>query len=105
MRPALEPFTIATPQSALDDLHERLRRTRLPEEPAGAGCVYGTSLADGLHDRAQRPLPPPPDEWVKRAYNCARRTDLRQGGHFAAYQNGADFVEDLRAFFRPFRAR
>ena len=50
-------------------------------------------------------FPPPPDEWVKRAYNCVRRTDLPAGGHFAAYQNGADFVEDLRAFFRPFRAR
>lgn len=41
----LERFTIATPQSVLDDLHERLRRTRLPEEPAGAGWEYGTNLA------------------------------------------------------------
>jgi hypothetical protein len=42
---ALEPFTIAIPESALDDLRERLRRTRLPDEAAGAGWSYGASLA------------------------------------------------------------
>jgi hypothetical protein len=41
MRPALELFTIETPQSVLDDLHERPRRTGLPEEPAGAGAPSG----------------------------------------------------------------
>ena len=38
------PFTVAIPQSALDDLHDRLTRTRFPEQIAGAGWDYGTEL-------------------------------------------------------------
>jgi hypothetical protein len=41
---------------------------------------------------------------VKRAYNRVRRTDVPVGGTFIAYQRGPDFVQDLREFFRPFRA-
>jgi Epoxide hydrolase N terminus len=40
----LEPFTIAVPEAILEDLRERLRRTRLPGEPANAGWGYGTNL-------------------------------------------------------------
>ena len=49
-------------------------------------------------------FPSPPDEWVKRVYNCVRRTELPAGGHFAAYQHPGPFAEDVRDFFRPFRA-
>ena len=42
---AFEPFRIATPPAVLSDLHERLRRARLPGEPADAGWSYGTELA------------------------------------------------------------
>ena len=38
------PFTVAIPQSALDDLHDRLTRTRFPGQIAGAGWDYGTEL-------------------------------------------------------------
>lgn len=45
MTPGLEPFQIAVPQAALDDLAERLRRARLPGAPAGAGWSYGIDPA------------------------------------------------------------
>lgn len=48
-------------------------------------------------------FPPPPDAWVRRVYNLARRTDLQAGGHFAAYERGDDLVADLRSFFRTHR--
>jgi microsomal epoxide hydrolase len=40
----MQPFTIAIPQSTLDDLHKRLARTRWPDEVEGAGWSYGTNL-------------------------------------------------------------
>src|SRR5215212_4117634 len=40
----IEPFTIAVPQATLDDLRERLARTRWIDAAAGAGWDYGISL-------------------------------------------------------------
>jgi epoxide hydrolase len=42
---SIQPFTIAVPQATLDDLHERLARTRWPDEVERAGWAYGISLA------------------------------------------------------------
>ncbi|MER5875215.1 MULTISPECIES: epoxide hydrolase [unclassified Streptomyces] len=39
--PALRPFRLAIPQGDLDDLHERLDRTRWPDELPGVGWAYG----------------------------------------------------------------
>ena len=39
------PFAVETPEAALDDLRERLRRTRWPDEVSGAGWEYGADLA------------------------------------------------------------
>ena len=41
----IQPFTINIPQATLDDLHERLARTRWPDEAEGSGWAYGISLA------------------------------------------------------------
>jgi pimeloyl-ACP methyl ester carboxylesterase len=41
---AVEPFHIDIPQDALDDLHERLARTRFPQQLPDAGWDYGTEL-------------------------------------------------------------
>ncbi|RSM46048.1 epoxide hydrolase [Amycolatopsis balhimycina DSM 5908] len=41
----IEPFRIDIPQADLDDLHDRLARTRWPGEVAGAGWDYGFPLA------------------------------------------------------------
>ncbi len=41
----IRPFTLAVPQAAIDDLHERLERTLWPDEAPAAPWAYGTSLA------------------------------------------------------------
>jgi microsomal epoxide hydrolase len=41
---AIEPFRIDVPQSDLDDLRERLARTRWPDELRGVGWAYGVPL-------------------------------------------------------------
>src|ERR1700738_4347154 len=41
---SIQPFKITIPQSTLDDLRERLARTRWPDEVQGAGWDYGTNL-------------------------------------------------------------
>jgi pimeloyl-ACP methyl ester carboxylesterase len=40
------PFRIDVPQAQLDDLHDRLTRTRWPDELRGVGAAYGAPLAD-----------------------------------------------------------
>ena len=40
-RPTVERFTIAVPEAVLDDLAERLRRTRWPDQLPGTGWAYG----------------------------------------------------------------
>lgn len=42
---AVKPFTVNIPQSALDDLQERLKRTRWPDELPGVEWNYGVPLA------------------------------------------------------------
>jgi pimeloyl-ACP methyl ester carboxylesterase len=42
----MDPYRIAIPQTDLDDLHERLDRTRWPEELPGVGAAYGAPLAE-----------------------------------------------------------
>ena len=41
---SIHPFKIAIPQVTLDELRERLARTRWPDEVEGAGWDYGTNL-------------------------------------------------------------
>jgi hypothetical protein len=41
----IEPFTIPFSQPAVDDLHDRLRRTRWPDEIIGANWEYGVDLS------------------------------------------------------------
>src|SRR5262245_30320304 len=40
-----QPFVVDVPQPILDDLQERLARTRGPDEVEDAGWDYGTNLA------------------------------------------------------------
>jgi Epoxide hydrolase N terminus len=42
MTAAVEPFAVAVPQAVLDDLAERLARTRWPIDPGNADWRYGT---------------------------------------------------------------
>src|SRR5215470_13540422 len=45
MTDAIEPFRINVTDEVLTDLHERLARTRLPDQIDGAGWDYGTELS------------------------------------------------------------
>ncbi|HEY6980891.1 epoxide hydrolase family protein [Reyranella sp.] len=47
--------------------------------------------------------PAPPREWIERAYNLKRHTNMPKGGHFAALEEPGLLIEDIRAFFRPLR--
>lgn len=55
---------------------------------------------------ARLPLerPFPPREWVERSYRVVQWTEFPSGGHFAALEEPARLVEDIRTFFRPLRA-
>lgn len=44
-----------------------------------------------------------PREWAERCYNIKRWTDMPAGGHFPALEEPSLLVEDIRAFFRPYR--
>jgi epoxide hydrolase len=44
-----------------------------------------------------------PRELVAHHYNLRRYTEFPRGGHFAALEQPAMLIEDLRNFFRPFR--
>jgi microsomal epoxide hydrolase len=50
-----------------------------------------------------RELIRPPRAWVDRLYNVARWTSMPAGGHFAAMEEPALLVEDIRTFFRGVR--
>jgi epoxide hydrolase len=41
---SIQSFKIAIPQATLDDLRERLARTRWTDEVEGSGWTYGVSL-------------------------------------------------------------
>ena len=42
---AIRPFSIAVPDAVLEDLRERLARTRYPDQLEGAAWTYGTELS------------------------------------------------------------
>lgn len=44
-----------------------------------------------------------PRAWAERCYNVQRWTDMPRGGHFPALEEPELLVEELRAFFRPYR--
>jgi len=45
----------------------------------------------------------PPRTWAEQTYNITRWTEMPAGGHFAAMEEPAALVEDIRAFFRTLR--
>ena len=46
----------------------------------------------------------PPRAWLDRTANVARVTEPTRGGHFAPFEEPELYAEELRAFFRPYRA-
>jgi microsomal epoxide hydrolase len=48
---------------------------------------------------------PPPDSWLRRAYDVQRCTRAAKGGHFPGLENGPLLIDDLRAFARQMNTR
>jgi pimeloyl-ACP methyl ester carboxylesterase len=46
----------------------------------------------------------PPRAWLERTANVVRVTEPRRGGHFAPFEEPELYAEELRVFFRPYRA-
>jgi pimeloyl-ACP methyl ester carboxylesterase len=46
----------------------------------------------------------PPQAWLERTANVVRVTEPARGGHFAPFEEPQLYAEELRAFFRPYRA-
>lgn len=46
----------------------------------------------------------PPRAWLERTANVVRATEPPRGGHFAPFEQPELYVDELRAFFRPYRA-
>jgi pimeloyl-ACP methyl ester carboxylesterase len=47
----------------------------------------------------------PPKEWAVRNLNITRWTTMLRGGHFAAMEEPELLADDIRAFYRPLRAK
>jgi len=77
----VKPFTISIPKSALDDLQERLKRTRWPDEAPGSGWTMGSNLAymkKLVH------------YWEKKYDWQKHETELNQFDHFTADVKGVN---------------
>jgi pimeloyl-ACP methyl ester carboxylesterase len=46
----------------------------------------------------------PPRAWLERTANTVRVTEPDRGGHFAAFEEPELYAQELRDFFRPYRA-
>ncbi len=61
------------------------------ETPVGHACFPGETLAT-------------PRSWCEAAFNIVQWTDMPRGGHFAALEQPGLLLEDIRSFYRRFRA-
>ena len=75
------PFRIDVKQAVLDDLHDRVARTRWPDEPEGAGWSMGTDLA--FMKRLA-------DHWLTRYDWRAQEAALNEHPQFIADVDGTD---------------
>jgi pimeloyl-ACP methyl ester carboxylesterase len=101
---------------SLDELLTNVMLYWVPET-AGSSCrLYCESMRAGKFPPTDfrvdvptgcaifpREIIRPPRRWVDRLYNVARWTAMPRGGHFAAMEEPALLVDDVRAFFRPLR--
>jgi epoxide hydrolase len=87
-----------------------------PNSTASAARIYHESAndPDGVLRRPRVEVPVayaafpheivrPPRHWVEPHFNVVRWTDMPRGGHFAALEQPALLLDDIRAFFRTLR--
>ena len=65
--------------------------TRRVEVPSGFALFPGDILR-------------PPRPWLERTAKTVRVTEPSRGGHFAAFEEPELYAEEMREFFRPYRA-
>ena len=65
--------------------------------PEGVKCETPTGFANFPGEKVYTA---PPQSWVKRAYNLVHWRDMAKGGHFAAMEQPALFVDDVRIWAR-----
>jgi len=75
---------------------ERTHADARTDEPEFVGIPTGVARYPKEPLRIPRP-------WVERRYNVTHWADMPRGGHFAAMEQPALFVDDLRNFFRTVR--
>ncbi len=65
--------------------------------PEGTRCETPTGFANFPGEKLYAP---PPRSWCDRVYNIVHWSDMSRGGHFAAMEQPALFVEDVRLWAR-----
>jgi epoxide hydrolase len=125
MSDEITPFRIDVPEADLEDLRERLRRTRWPEAETvddwsqGTPLAYARRLCEHWRERYDflgpvhvpagcsifpREIFRPSRRWAERQFlNLHYWNELDKGGHFAAFEQPETFVNEVRASFRPLR--
>ncbi|MBT3703465.1 MAG: alpha/beta fold hydrolase [Alphaproteobacteria bacterium] len=73
------------------------------------GLMDGSAASLGPGERVTVPcgfalfpwdlFPPAPQSWIERGYNVVHRTDMKDGGHFAAMEKPAELIADMQKFF------
>ncbi len=71
----------------------------------GMKKLAGSSKVPAAFALFPKDINPPPRDWAERFFNVQRWTRLPRGGHFAAMEEPEMLAKDIRAWFRPFRAR
>ena len=94
---------------AVEGAHAAVHRTKpqaaavgLTDSPAGlaAWIVEKLRAWSDCDGDVVRPL----RAWLERTANVVRVTEPARGGHFAPFEEPELYAEELRAFFRPYRA-
>ena len=70
----------------------------------GVKKLTGSSKVPAAFALFPKDISQPPREWAERIFNVRRWTEMPRGGHFAAMEEPELLAEDLRTWFRSFRA-
>jgi microsomal epoxide hydrolase len=89
-------WVTGTINSSMRMYYESMGPGRLVSFPARIETPTG-------HARFPAEIRRTPRLWADQMYNIVRWTDMPKGGHFAAMEQPAMFVDEVRAFFRPLR--
>ena len=102
---AAGPLTAVPPingDTAITGTAARTSRSRMPGTARmGAMLNQGrVEVPTAVAAHPDRIMPPPPRSALEEMLNIVRFSQPSRGGHFAAMEQPADFVEDVRAFGR-----